>query len=206
MKTFMISTNDDPELATKAEAEEAKKAAKKAEAEKVIPTTDEFMERLEKLVRDIELVDDVAGMNVRTTFEQNRAKIQASPKTAEGTLAKLAARLVEVKEKKATATQAAAREATVVAHSAPAMVAASTPPDEDLPFTPADTDKATPAQLQAIRDGMADLKTADPKKAKDLSDYIRSGHTTDGYTTHKAAVHVLKVIHGVLGGPVTLAA
>ena len=92
MKTFMISTNDDPELATKAEAEEARKAAKRAPA----PASEETLASVTKTIRSIELVNDVAGANAQATFEQNREKIVASGKLAESTLTKLAARLVEV--------------------------------------------------------------------------------------------------------------
>lgn len=87
------------------------------------------------------------------------------------------------------------------------MAAVSTPPDDDdLPFTPADSDKATPTQLDAIQKSLCDLKAVETQKSKELGDYIRSGHTTSGFTTHGAAVHVLKSIREVLGEPAALAA
>jgi hypothetical protein len=202
MKTFLISTNDDPEVAKRVDTPDAKREGKPV----LGSATRATMTSISKIIRDIELVDDVAGANALMTFEQHRERIEASATVAQNTLAKLAARLVEVKERKATAAQAADREANVVAHSAPAILSATTPAQGGVPCTPSDSVQATEHQMEAIRSGMADLESANPPLAHDLREYVRSVNATVGYTTLEAAVHVMRTLREALGVPVTLAA
>jgi hypothetical protein len=192
MKTFMISTNDDPEVATKAEAEEAKRAAKEAKPAPV-PASEETLASIAKVIRHIELVDDVAGANAQATFEQNRDKIVASSKLAESTLTKLAGRLIEVTEKKATAAQAATRQDNMIAFSAPALVADSVDePDafEGIAATP--SDKAGEDILVPLRASLARLKVESPSVHKELNNRIKSIITTAGYVTLAVAREVLE--------------